>query len=161
MAMKVAINELGNDNINIVHVSLPANKNTIIDKMDKAKIFGETSLRIVNCYDFPELNGFEFTEEPMLDELNFLAKRLDEISDDSMKICAYRALLHEPMDTIKEAINQTYNLETVSVYCCKNLRQYGEMIMDDGLLDELENVSDKVFIAIHKNSQTLDKGGII
>ncbi len=71
MAMKVAINELGNDNINIVHVSLPANKNTIIDKMDKAKIFGETSLRIVNCYDFPELNGLEFTEEPTLDELNF------------------------------------------------------------------------------------------
>ncbi len=77
MALEIAINdELGIGNDHIAYVTLPANKNTIIDAMDRAKVFGEPFLKIENCDEFPELNGYEFNEEPTLGELNFLAKRL-------------------------------------------------------------------------------------
>ncbi len=138
MALEIAIKELGTGNPNTAYVFLPANTNEVIDAMDKAKIFGETSLKIENCEEFPELNGFKFTEEPTLDELNFLAKRLDEISGDRMTECTYRALLRKPMDTISEAINRTYNLDTVAIYCCQNYRQYGGMVIDNCLLDGLD-----------------------
>lgn len=83
MAFTIAIDELGIGNDKVAYVTLPANKNTVIDAMDKAKIFGETFARIENCDEFPELNGYEFDDEPTLGELNFLAKRLKEIACDT------------------------------------------------------------------------------
>ncbi len=133
MALEIAIDELGIGNDHVAYVTLPANKNTVIDAMDRARIFGETFLRIENCDEFPELNGYEFIEEPTLDELNFLAKRLEVISankEDITQSITYRALLQKPMDTINEAINLTYNLQTVPVYPCRNVYQYGEIVLE-------------------------------
>ena len=76
--------------------------------MDRAKIRGETFLRIATCDEIPELEAYEFVEEPTLDELNFLAKRIEEISEDNTQILAYRALLRKPFDTVNEAINRTF-----------------------------------------------------
>lgn len=143
--IEIAIDELGIGNDKTAYVMLPANKNTVIDAMDRAKVFGETFVRIENCDDFPELSGFEFSEEPTLDELNFLAKRLEEISNDTSEKCAYRALLRKPMDTINEAINRTYNLQTIPVYPCKNVYQYGEIVLENEMLKELDDVPDEVY----------------
>ena len=73
--LEIAIDELGIGNDKVTYVTLPANKNAVIDAMDSKKIFDETSLLIVECDEVPELVGYEFKEEPTLDELNFLAKR--------------------------------------------------------------------------------------
>lgn len=143
--LEIAIDELGIGNDKTAYVMLPANKNTIIDAMDRAKVFGETFVRIENCDDFPELNGFEFSEEPTLDELNFLAKRLEEISKDTSEKYAYRALLRKPMNTINEAINRTYNLETVPVYPCNDFAEYGEIVLENEMLEELDDVPDEVY----------------
>ncbi len=148
MALEIAIDELGIGNDHVAYVTLPANKNTIIDAMDRARIFGETFLRIENCDEFPELNGYEFSEEPTLDELNFLAKRLEVISADKEDITqsiAYRALLQKPMGTINEAINRTYNLQTAPVYPCRNVYQYGEIVLENEMLEELDNVPDEIY----------------
>ena len=134
--IEIAIQAADTNDELIAYVMLPTNKNTIIDAMDRAKVFGETFVRIESCNDFPELNGFEFSEEPTLDELNFLAKRLEEISNDTSEKCAYRALLRKPMDTINEAINRTYNLQTIPVYPCKNVYQYGEIVLENEMLKE-------------------------
>ncbi len=148
MALEIAIDELGIGNDHVAYVTLPANKNTVIDAMDRARIFGETFLRIENCDEFPELNGYEFIEEPTLDELNFLAKRLEMISADKEDITqsiAYRALLQKPMGTINEAINRTYNLETIPVYPCRNVYQYGEIVLENEMLEELRDVPDEIY----------------
>lgn len=148
MAIMISIYALDTDDERIADVTLPANKNTIIDAMDKAKIFGETFSHIMECKDFPELENIEFIEPPTLDELNFLAKRLEEISadkEDITPIIAYRALLRKPMDTIGEAINRTYNLYTVPVYPCKDLAEYGEIVLDNEFLEELKDVPDEVY----------------
>lgn len=143
--IEIAIDELGIGNDKTAYVMLPANKNTVIDAMDRAKVFGETFVRIENCDDFPELSGFEFSEEPTLDELNFLAKRLEEISRDTSEKYAYRALLRKPMDTINEAINRTYNLQTIPVYPCNDFAEYGEIVLENEMLEELDDVPDEVY----------------
>ncbi len=148
MAFTIAIDELGIGNDRVAYVTLPANKNAVIDAMDRARIFDEPFARIENCDEFPELNGYKFSEEPTLDELNFLAKRLEIISSykgDITPSIAYRALLQKPMDTINEAINRTYNLQTVPVYPCRNVYQYGEIVLDNEMLEELDDVPDEIY----------------
>lgn len=145
MALEIAIDELGIGNDKVAYVTLPANKIAVIDAMDRAKIRGETFLRIASCDEIPELEAYEFAEEPTLDELNFLAKRIEEISEENTQILAYRALLQKPFDTVNEAINRTFNLETVPVYPCKNFYEYGEIVLDNELLEELREVPDEVY----------------
>ena len=146
--LEIAIDELGIGNDKVTYVTLPANKNAVIDAMDREKIFGETFLRITECDEVPELAGYEFTEEPTLDELNFLAKRLDEFSSDKedfTSIIAYRALLKRGFGTIGEAINSTYNLQTIPVYPCRNVHAYGEIVLENQILEELDDVPDEVY----------------
>ena len=57
MTFEIAIDELGIGNDRTAYVMLPANKNTVIDAMDRARVFGETFVRIERCDKFPELNG--------------------------------------------------------------------------------------------------------
>lgn len=145
MAIEIAIYELGIENGKVAYVTLPANKNTVLDAMDRAKIYGETFLRIANCDEIPELEAYEFDETPTLDELNFLAKRIEEISAENTQILAYRALLRKPFDTVNEAINRTFNLETAPVYPCKDFYEYGEIVLDNEFLEELSEVPDEVY----------------
>lgn len=140
---EIEISERGSDKA--AYVTLPENKNLMIDAMDKEKIFGKPFFRINICDVIPELEDCEFVEEPTLDELNFLAKRIEEISKEETQIIAYRALLRKPFDTINEAINRTYNLETVPVYPCKNLYAYGEIVLDNEFLEELKDVPDEIY----------------
>ncbi len=146
--LEIAIEELGADGGKVAYVTLPANKNEVIDAMDREKIFGETFLRITECDEVPDLGGYEFTEEPTLEKLNFLAKRIEEIASDKedfTSIIAYRALLQKPFDTINEAINSTYNLQTIPVYPCKNVYAYGEIVLENEMLEGLENVPDELY----------------
>lgn len=143
--LEIAIYELGIGSEKVVYVTLPENKNVVIDAMDREKIFGRTFLRIAECNEVPELAGYEFSEEPTLDELNFLAKRIEEISADKTHLVAYRALLQKPFDTINEAINRTYDLDTVPVYPCKDLAEYGEIVLDNEFLEELRDVPDEIY----------------
>lgn len=148
MALEVAIEELGIGNDKVAYVKLPANKNAVIDVMDREKIYGETFLRIEECDEVPELAGYEFKEEPTLDELNFLAKRLDKFSEDKedfTSLIAYRALLQRSFGTINEAINRTYNLQTIPVYPCKNVYAYGEIVLENEMLEGLEDVPDEMY----------------
>lgn len=142
---EIAIEELGTDGGKVAYVTLPANRNAVIDAMDSKKIFEETSLLIVECDEVPKLVGYEFKEEPTLDELNFLAKRIEEISEEKTEILAYRALLQKPFDTIREAINRTYNLQTIPVYPCKNVYAYGEIVLENEMLEGLEDIPDELY----------------
>ena len=146
MALEIAIEELGTDgSVKVAYVTLPANRNAVIDAMDSKKIFEETSLLIVECDEVPKLVGYEFKEEPTLDELNFLAKRIEEISEEKTEILAYRALLQKPFDTINEAINRTYNLRTIPIYPCKNVYAYGKIVLENEMLEGLEDIPDELY----------------
>ena len=100
----------------------------------------DTQFKIEQCEEIPELNGVAFAETAHFSELNFLAKRVNEIGKDKVNICAYRALMSELPDNICEAINRTYGLETVPVYPCESLEDYGEFVIENEFLDELEEI---------------------
>lgn len=100
----------------------------------------DTQFKIGHCKEIPELNGAAFAENADFAELNFLAKRIDDIGKDKTQICAYRALMSELPDNICEAINRTYGLETVPVYPCESLEDYGEIVLDNDFLEELEEI---------------------
>ena len=125
-------------------VALPASKFVVNDFMDRAHISGETMPRIYECTNVPELKDAEFTEPPTLEELNFLAKRIKEIGKDPAQLCAYRALLKHPFDTINEAINRTFNLESIPVIPCKNAKEYGEIVLENCMLEELEDFPEEL-----------------
>lgn len=145
MAIRISIYARDTDDECIADVTLPANKHTIIDAMDRARIFGGTSLRITECDEASELAGYDFSEEPTLAELNFLAKRLKEISEEKTQIIAYQALLKRGFGSINEAINRTYNLETIPVYPCKNVYSYGEIVLENEFLEELRDIPDEIY----------------
>lgn len=149
MALEIAIEELGTDgSVKVAYVTLPANRNTVTDAMDREKIFGKTLLRINECDEVPELVGYECTEEPTLEELNFLAKRIEIIAEDEENISAviaYRALLHKPFDTIRETINRTYNLQTIPAYPCRDAEEYGEIVLENGMLEELDDIPGEIY----------------
>lgn len=104
------------------------------------KSVNNPQFKIDNCKEIPELNSAVFAEHADFAELNFLAKRIGEISKDETQICAYRALMSNPPDNICEAINNTYGLETVPVYPCENVEEYGEIVLDNDFLEELEEI---------------------
>ncbi len=146
--LEIAIDELGIGNDKVAYITLPANRNDVIDAMDREKIFVEATLRIAECDEVPELAGYEFKEEPTLDELNFLAKRIEEIASDEedfTSLIAYRALLQRGFGTINEAINSTYNLQTIPVYPCRDLREYGEIVLENEMLEEFDDIPDEVY----------------
>ena len=100
----------------------------------------DTQFKIGHCKEIPELNDAAFAENADFAELNFFAKRIDDVSKDKTQICAYRALMSELPDNICEAINRTYGLETVPVYPCESLEDYGEIVLDNDFLEELEEI---------------------
>lgn len=104
------------------------------------KSVNNPQFKIDNCKEIPELNGAALAEHADFAELNFLAKRIEEISKDKTQICAYRALMSNPPDNVCEAINNTYGLETVPVYPCENVEEYGEIVLDNDFLEELEEI---------------------
>ena len=103
------------------YINLPVDEieqNQILKLLESV---GDIKFKIGNCKEIPELNGAKFAENAKFAELNFLAKRVEEIGRDQTQICAYRALMSELPDNICETINRTYGLETIPVYPCENV----------------------------------------
>jgi hypothetical protein len=122
------------------YFALPVDKTEQNRILKMIKSVNNPQLKIGNCKEIPELNGAAFAEHADFAELNFLAKRIEEISKDKTQICAYRALMSEIPDNICEAINCTYGLETIAVYPCESLEKYGEIVLDNDFLEELDEI---------------------
>ena len=112
-------------------------KNRILKKIKAAD---NTQFKIGHCEVIPELSGVAFAENATFAELNFLAERIEKICEDQTQICAYRALMSEIPDNICEAINSTYGLETIAVYPCESLEEYGDIVLDNDFLEELDEI---------------------
>ncbi len=112
-------------------------KNRILRKIEAED---NTQFKIGHCEVIPELSGAAFAENASFAELNFLAKRIEKMCEDQTQICAYRALMSEIPDNICEAINRTYGLETIAVYPCESLEEYGDIVLDNDFLEELDEI---------------------
>lgn len=128
------------------YVEFPVNRYGLNDKLDRAGIFGEYTVKISELANETGLKNINLSDEPTVDELNFLAKKLEEVCTDKYKALAYSAVIsqHESV-SIAEAINCTYGLENVLIYPCNSAAEYGEIVLENELFEEAKDISDEIY----------------
>ena len=142
--MTVKITEKDSDRYE--YITFPVNRYSFNDQLDKAGIFGEYTAEISELANETGLKNISLSDEPTVDELNFLAKRLEEVCTDKCMALAYNAVISQyDSVSIAEAINCTYGLDTVPVYPCKNAEEYGAVVLENDFLEELNEIPDELY----------------
>lgn len=142
--MTVKITEKDSDRYE--YITFPVNRYSFNDQLDRAGIFGEYTAEISEFENETGLKNISLSDEPTVDELNFLAKRLEEVCADKCMALAYNAVISQyDSVSISEAINSTYSLDTVPVYPCKNAEEYGAVVLENDFLEELNEIPDELY----------------
>ena len=123
-------------------VWLPASDAYILDAYHKARSINwhnaGTDIRIESCPLLPELVGTRL-DSPTIDELNFFAHRLSELSEDeltALKAVKSKVLTGDEDEVVsmKDLINLTYGLDKVPViYGVKRDAELGEFVIENNI----------------------------
>lgn len=128
------------------YITFPVNKYSFNDQLDRAGIFGEYTAKISEFENETGLKNISLSDKPTVDELNFLAKRFEEICADTCTALAYNAVISQyETVSIAEAINRTYGLESVPVFPCGNAEEYGAVVLENDFLEELNEIPDELY----------------
>lgn len=128
------------------YITFPVNKYSFNDQLDRAGIFGEYTAKISEFENETGLKNISLSDKPTVDELNFLAKRFEEICADTCTALAYNAVISQyETVSISEAINRTYGLESVPVFPCGNAEEYGAVVLENDFLEELNEIPDELY----------------
>ncbi len=147
--MTVKITEKDSDRYE--YITFPVNRYSFNDQLDRAGIFGEYMASLYEVSGGSYFEKINLSDEPTVDELDFLAKRLDKIFENKYAELAYSAVIsqHESV-SIAEAINCTYGLESVLIYPCNNAAEYGEIVLENDFLEELSEIPDEIYKLIDR-----------
>ena len=129
-------------------LQLPAEEHEIRDAFQRARITSSDvyhEYSIYECEAIPIL-PFRRLDSPSIDELNFLAKRLDELND--MERTVLRAVSprilkvgEDELISPKDLINMTYGLDEVSVIANVNSSgDLGQFVIDNDLNLDIEAI---------------------
>ncbi len=142
MAVKIT----GKNSGRYEYLEFPINRYEFNDRLDQAGIFEEYTVSLQEVESANYLRTINLSDEPTVDELDFLAKRLENIFENKYKELAYSAVIsqHESV-SISEAINRTYGLETVLIYPCNNAAEYGEIVLENDFLEEVKDLPNEVY----------------
>ena len=140
-------------------VWLPAKDYEITDAYHKARITSEADagvdIRIESCPLLPELVGTRL-DSPTMDELNFLARRLEALTEDertALKVVKNKVLTddEDELVSMKDLINLTYGLDKVSVYPgFSNDEALGEFVIENDLHPDISAIPDESLYLINK-----------
>lgn len=135
-----------NDSDRYEYITFPVNRYSFDDQLDRAGIFGEYTAKISEFENETGLKNISLSDKPTADELNFLAKRLEEICADKCTALAYNAVIsqYETVSTA-EAINRTYGLESMPVFPCRNAEEYGAVVLENDFLEKLNEIPDELY----------------
>lgn len=129
-------------------LQLPAEEHEIRDAFQRARITSSDvyhEYSIYECEAIPVL-PFRRLDSPSIDELNFLAKRLDELNEDErlvLRAVAPRILKvgEDEIISPKDLINMTYGLNDVSIVSnVSNPKQLGQFVIENDLHTDVEAV---------------------
>ena len=129
-------------------LQLPAEEHEIRDAFQRARITSSDvyhEYSIYECEAIPIL-PFRRLDSPSIDELNFLAKRLDGLNEDErlvLRAVAPRILKvgEDEIISPKDLINLTYGLNEVSVISnVSNPKQLGQFVIENDLHTDVEAV---------------------
>lgn len=132
-------------------LELPATQAQIRDAQQKARLIGRENsayceIEITSCPELPELTGIRL-DSPTVEELNFFAGRLDQLSQDERLVL--NAIVHSRNEagqyenglSMKELINLTYGLDGVMIASnVGNVRQLGQFVIENDLLEDVVGV---------------------
>ena len=140
-------------------VWLPAKDYEIADAYHKARVTTEADtgvdIRIESCPLLPELVGTRL-DSPTMDELNFLARRLEVLTEDErtvLKAVKSKVLTgdEDELVSMKDLINLTYGLDKVSVYPgISSDKALGEFVIENDLHPDISAIPDESMYLINK-----------
>lgn len=143
-------------------LSLPATDSEIRDVLHRIRIYNghllPSQFSVYDCDVIPNLVGSRM-DSPTLDEMNFLAKRLAQLDEEEVAVLKavaprYVSGFEDDLVSIKDLINMTYGLQSVSVISgVSNDTQLGAFVIDNDLLGDVESVP-------YKSRYLLDKEAI-
>ncbi len=141
-------------------LELPATAPEIRDALQKVREAdreaGLQDISVINCSLLPELSGVRL-DSPTLEELNFFAKRLDQLSEQEKRIfrAVGRQLIPQNPEgelvSIRDLINSTYDLEDVVIV--PNIRtdeQLGAFVIENDLHDDVASIPENALYLLDK-----------
>ncbi len=131
-------------------LQLPAEEHEIRDAFQRAKITSPDTYHEFSIYECEAIPALPFRrlDSPSLDELNFLAKRLDSLNEEERLVlqAVSPKILKVGEDELvspKDLINMTYGLNEVSIISnVGNAQQLGQFGIENNLHTDVEAVPD-------------------
>ena len=156
-------------------LDLPATAQQIRDAMQKARITGREdmtyqSISFLGFDPLPDLEHIRL-DTTTVEELNYLAKRLDSLSDEQFTV--YQALFDQRFGdvdsdellSVKDLINMTYGLDSVMVASnIHNDEQLGQFVIENDLHPDVAAIPDNSLYLLDKRRigelQRKNEGGV-
>ena len=156
-------------------LELPATAEQIRDAKQRARIVsaddaGSVSINIIEFDPIPELEEVRL-DTTTVEELNYLAKRLDSLSDEQFFV--YRALFDQRFGavdagellSVKDLINMTYDLDSVMIASnIRNDEQLGQFVIENDLHPDIAAIPDDSLYLLDKKAvgklQRESEGGV-
>ena len=131
-------------------LQLPAEEHEIRDAFQRARITSPDTYHEFSIYECEAIPALPFRrlDSPSLDELNYLAKRLDSLNEDERLVlqAVSPKILKVGEDELvspKDLINMTYGLDEVSIISnVGNAQQLGQFVIENDLHTDVEAVPD-------------------
>ena len=157
-------------------LDLPATAQQIRDAMQKARITGREdmtyqSISFLGFDPLPDLEHIRL-DTTTVEELNYLAKRLDSLSDEQFTV--YQALFDQRFGdvdsdellSVKDLINMTYGLDNVMVASnIHNDEQLGQFVIENDLHPDVAAIPDDSLYLLDKRRigelQRKNDGGVL
>ena len=131
-------------------LQLPAEEHEIRDAFQRARITSPDTYHEFSIYECEAIPALPFRrlDSPSLDELNFLAKRLDSLNEEERLVlqAVSPKILKVGEDELvspKDLINMTYGLDEVSIISnVGNAQQLGQFVIENNLHTDVDAVPD-------------------
>lgn len=126
------------------YIRLPADPYEIRDMLDRLRLYENSTAdcKVIKCGRVRQLEGIEFRDTDVY-LLNQLAKRIAQLDIRTTQDTQMNALIKADRDrSIPELIKMTYT-DHVPTYPCSTYAELGEIAIENGWIDELEDVPDE------------------
>ena len=139
-------------------LQLPAEEHEIRDAFQRARITNSDTfyeLSVYECEALPLL-PFRRLDTTTVDEMNFLAKRLDGLNEDErlvLQAVSPRILKYgeDEIISIKDLINLTYGLDEVSIISnVSNPHELGQFVIENDMHTDVEAVPEEAVYLLDK-----------
>ena len=139
-------------------LQLPAEKHELNDALQRARITEQNTpyeISVYECEALPLL-PFRRLDSPTIDEMNFLAKRLDGLNEEErlvLQAVASKVLKYgeDEIVSVKDLINLTYGLDEVSIISnISNPYELGKFTIENDLNSDVESIPEDAVYLLDK-----------